>query len=112
MQSFTDLWVDFLLKETEEREKRESAAGASEEDQNKVSPSTSKNATLLDHTPSIATPTSSFGRPMAFSHQNRSTIPSHGSIQQSEATDSEFSTVPLSLSENSSQVSRLLTRYS
>lgn len=112
MQSFADLWVDFLLKETEEREKRESAAGASEEDQNKVSPSTSENATLPDPAPSIATATSSFVRPNAFSHQNRSTIPSRGTILQLEATESEFSTVPLSSSENSSQVSRLLARYS
>jgi len=42
-QSFADLWVDFLLKETEEREKRESAGstGKSMDDLQDKSPKTS-----------------------------------------------------------------------
>ncbi|KAL3517227.1 hypothetical protein ACH5RR_024129 [Cinchona calisaya] len=105
--SFADLWVDFLLKETEEREKRESAAGASKEDETKGSPSTSKNAPLLDRTTRAAISSSNFDRSSAL-HQNYSTLPPRGTILQSETTNSEFSTVPLSMSEQSTQSSRLL----
>uniref|UniRef100_F6I673 Golgin candidate 4 n=1 Tax=Vitis vinifera TaxID=29760 RepID=F6I673_VITVI len=72
-QSFADLWVDFLLKETEERERREAVDVT-------VNP-------------------------------NPSSMFSHGSVLQSEASDSEFSNVPLTSAESSSRLSRLLPKY-
>ncbi|QCE12384.1 golgin candidate 3-like isoform X2 [Vigna unguiculata] len=86
-QSFADLWVDFLLKETEEREKRESSG------------STDKS---MDD---------SHDR----SYTNSSPPPSNqwfrtgtGYFQHSEQLGSEFSTVPLT---SSSDSSKLLPRY-
>ncbi|KAL3536762.1 hypothetical protein ACH5RR_000128 [Cinchona calisaya] len=111
-QSFADLWVDFLLKMTEEREKRESAvASASKEDHTKGSPNSSKIAPLSDNAAGAATVASSFGRSSAFLNQNYSTTPPRGTVMQSETTDSEFSTVLLR-SENSAQISRFTPRYS
>ncbi|XAR54005.1 hypothetical protein NMG60_11028980 [Bertholletia excelsa] len=92
-QSFADLWVDFLLKETEEREKRESveALAASKTDQ----PETSLDGvgTSSPVFPKTNTP----GSASAFS-------------RSSPFPESEFSTVPLTSSEHS-QMSRLLPRY-
>ncbi|XP_027108458.1 golgin candidate 3-like isoform X3 [Coffea arabica] len=110
-QSFTDLWVDFLLKETEEREKRESAA-ASKENQTNGSPSSSNNAPLSNQTAGAATAIPNFGRSSIPQDQNFTTTPPRGTILQSESTNSEFSTVPLSISEPGTQTSRLLPRYS
>ncbi|PIN20186.1 hypothetical protein CDL12_07148 [Handroanthus impetiginosus] len=90
-QSFADLWVDFLLKETE-REKRESAdaaASGSNPDQNSTGT-----------TPPLPRPS-----PFLSQHQ----MPSYA--LQREPSDSEFSTVPLSSSESNLQSSRLLPRY-
>lgn len=107
-QSFADLWVDFLLKETEEREKRESAANPSE-DQNRTMPDSTKGPHPAKNGSSHAP---NFGRPsVPYTHQNRDRPPSRGGIVETETTDSEFSTVPLS-SEISSQFSRLQPRYS
>ncbi|KAA8516109.1 hypothetical protein F0562_019288 [Nyssa sinensis] len=86
-QSFTDLWVDFLLKETEERERRESAGG-SKDDQQGSSPNVG--LPPPDHKTNAVGPLSS-----------------HGNILQSE---DEFSAVPLNSSDNNSRFSRLLQR--
>ncbi|KAL8495090.1 hypothetical protein ACS0TY_019306 [Phlomoides rotata] len=108
-QSFADLWVDFLLKETErEREKREAAeaANGSISDQNSPVPTP-----LPDHqvttaaAPSVPRPSSPY-----FS-QNRPPTFSPGNFLRREHSDSEFSTVPLTSSESSSQGSRIPPRY-
>ncbi|XP_028061605.1 golgin candidate 4-like isoform X1 [Camellia sinensis] len=95
-QSFADLWVDFLLKETEEREKRESAEAI--------------NASNGDARTNATGAAFSFSRLSPSPNQN-SPLLSQGNIQQSDHSDSEFSTVPLTSSEHSFQVSKLLPRY-
>ncbi|CAL0315022.1 unnamed protein product [Lupinus luteus] len=93
-QSFADLWVDFLLKETEEREKRESTTntGKSTEDSRDKSPNT------ISASPSSANQRFSIGATSAFpitsTNQNTSPPP-RGHFQHSEHFGSEFSTVPL-----------------
>ncbi|CAD6244973.1 unnamed protein product [Miscanthus lutarioriparius] len=85
-QSFADLWVDFLLKETEEREKREASEGArqsQEESHTATGPSTSSSIQQPSQHPANLAPGPStsphlLGRP-----------------------DSEFSTVPLASSSSS-----------
>lgn len=101
-QSFADLWVDFLLKETE-REKRESAdaANSSNPDRNSSSTATPPSS---DHRGPTGT-VSDISRP------NQMHTYSRGSIFQRENSDSEFSTVPLTSSEGNSQGSRLPPRY-
>nr|CAB3480850.1 unnamed protein product [Digitaria exilis] len=88
-QSFADLWVDFLLKETEEREKREASEAARQlQDESQPATSTSSSASVqqpsrqpsnLASCPSTTTRPHLFGRP-----------------------DTEFSTVPLASSSYSS----------
>lgn len=86
-QSFADLWVDFLLKETEEREKREASEAArqsQEESHTATGPSTSLSIQQPPQHPANLAPGPStrshlLGRP-----------------------DSEFSTVPLASSSYSS----------
>ncbi|THG22635.1 hypothetical protein TEA_028356 [Camellia sinensis var. sinensis] len=84
-QSFADLWVDFLLKETEEREKRESAEAI--------------NASNGDARTNATGAAFSFSRLSPSPNQN-SPLLSQGNIQQSDHSDSEFSTVPLTSSEH------------
>uniref|UniRef100_A0A0D9X7I2 GRIP domain-containing protein n=1 Tax=Leersia perrieri TaxID=77586 RepID=A0A0D9X7I2_9ORYZ len=80
-QSFADLWVDFLLKETEEREKREAseAARLSQEENHTASTSNVSSVQPSGHTtneaPGPSTNQHIFGRP-----------------------DTEFATVPLTSS--------------
>ncbi|GMP61270.1 hypothetical protein CsSME_00023797 [Camellia sinensis var. sinensis] len=95
-QSFADLWVDFPLKETEEREKRESAEAI--------------NASNGDARTNAIGAAFSFSQLSPSLNQNSPPL-SQGNIQQSDHSDSEFSTVPLTLSEHSFQVSKLLPRY-
>ncbi|GMP61262.1 hypothetical protein CsSME_00023795 [Camellia sinensis var. sinensis] len=87
-QSFADLWVDFLLKETEEREKRESAEAI--------------NASNGDARTNATGAAFSFSRLSPSPNQNSPPL-SQGNIQQSDHSDSEFSTVPLTSSEHSFQ---------
>ncbi|KAL6901020.1 hypothetical protein ACP4OV_005696 [Aristida adscensionis] len=85
-QSFADLWVDFLLKETEEREKREASEAAKlsqDESQTATTTSNSSSAQQSQHATSMASGPST--RRNMFSHP-----------------DSEFSTVPLASSTYSS----------
>ncbi|XP_066331459.1 golgin candidate 4-like isoform X2 [Miscanthus floridulus] len=85
-QSFADLWVDFLLKETEEREKREASEASrqsQEESHTATGPSTSSSIQQPSQHPANLAPGPStsphlLGRP-----------------------DSEFSTVPLASSSSS-----------
>ncbi|XP_062192012.1 golgin candidate 4-like [Phragmites australis] len=91
-QSFADLWVDFLLKETEEREKQErekreaseAARLSQEESQTATSTSNASSVQGSQHPPNLAPGPST--RPHLFGHP-----------------DSEFSTVPLASSTYSSQ---------
>ncbi|PSS24235.1 Golgin candidate like [Actinidia chinensis var. chinensis] len=109
-QSFADLWVDFLLKETEKRESAE-AINASNGDQ--------QNTSLNDT--AVASPipnqrTNSAGSPASrlspSPYQYNSPLLLRGNILQPEHLDSEFSTVPLTSSERiTSQVLRPLPRY-
>jgi hypothetical protein len=81
LQSFADLWVDFLLKETEEREKREAseAARLSQEENQTASTSNASSAQPSGHisnqAPGPSTSHHMFGR-----------------------QDTEFATVPLTSS--------------
>lgn len=100
-QSFADLWVDFLLKETEERERRESAENMarSKEDIHGRSRTTAE-------TSPTAVP--GFSRSNLSPSQNLNPLSSQGNFRQLEHSDSEFSTVPLSSSKSNSRLSRLL----
>ncbi|RLN03807.1 golgin candidate 4-like [Panicum miliaceum] len=88
-QSFADLWVDFLLKETEEREKREASEAAKQlqdESQTATSTSSSSGGQQRSQQPSNVAPgPSTTTRPHVFGRP-----------------DSEFSTVPLASSSYSS----------
>ncbi|KAA3475232.1 Golgin candidate 4-like protein [Gossypium australe] len=105
-QSIADLWVDFLLKETEEREKRESVedVSRSREDLHGRSPNTAGPSSFVsEQTTAVSDVSRSSFSP--------SPLPSQGSFQQLEHSDSEFSTVPLTSSESSTRLSRLLPKY-
>lgn len=89
-QSFSDLWVDFLLKESEEREKRESIEATS----NDSIPSTPMAASPLPDRRTAS------GRPPIFSSTNPSidtsrSLYSYQNPRQYDNAGSEFSTVPL-----------------
>ncbi|XP_022757473.1 golgin candidate 3-like isoform X7 [Durio zibethinus] len=104
-QSIADLWVDFLLKETEEREKRELAEDAS-----------SSREDLHGRSPNAAGPSSSVSdqttAASGFSPiQSSIPLPSQRNFRQFEHSDSEFSTVPLTSSESGGGLSRLLPKY-
>ncbi|XP_050387627.1 golgin candidate 4 [Argentina anserina] len=104
--SFADLWVDFLLKETEEREKRESAddSGQSQEDSYK------RNQVEPDYKTSTGS-AADFSRTSLSPIQNSNLPPSRNNFWQPEHSDSEFSTVPLTSSENNLYAPRQLPRY-
>ncbi|MBA0620596.1 hypothetical protein Godav_006297, partial [Gossypium davidsonii] len=103
-QSIADLWVDFLLKETEEREKRAEDASKSNEDLNGRNPNaTGPTTSATDQT----TGGSGFSR----SGFSPGPTPSVGNLRQYEHSDSEFSTVPLTTSEGSGRLSRSLPKY-
>ena len=108
LQSFADMWVDFLLKETEEREKRGSGqedTGKSYEDSQGRSPNGAGVGSLVpDHGTSISGPKFSPA-------QNYGPIAPRGNLPPFAQSDSEFSTVPLSSSDNSSRISRLFTKH-
>ncbi|KAJ6686497.1 MYOSIN HEAVY CHAIN - RELATED [Salix purpurea] len=92
-QSFADMWVDFLLKETEEREKR----GSGQEDTGK------SHEGLQGRSPNAAGVSS----PVPYHGTSISGIAGPNFLQP----DSEFSTVPLTPFDNSSRISRLPTKH-
>ncbi|OAY82454.1 golgin candidate 4-like [Ananas comosus] len=101
-QSFADLWVDFLLKETEERERRESAeasrVSSNTQEKSTTSPSTSNASNLPPVYPSTN---------QTFSSSKQSQLLQH--------PDTEFATVPLTSSTDQSErnlLSRPPPRYS
>ncbi|KAL2892103.1 Golgin candidate 4 [Bienertia sinuspersici] len=94
--SFADLWVDYLLKESEEREKRETmeATDGSNPDTNGGSSSATAPPSLPEQR------ASSSGRPPIFSTKNPSidtsrSLYAHQSSRPYDHPASEFSTVPL-----------------
>ncbi|XP_045790346.1 golgin candidate 3-like isoform X1 [Trifolium pratense] len=106
-QSFADLWVDFLLKETEEREKRESSVntGTSTENSSNKSPNTISATPPLPNqrfgsVPLPPLPNQRFASsfPITSTNQNISLLPP-SYYQRPENFGSEFSTVPLTPSE-------------
>ncbi|CAI8613215.1 unnamed protein product [Vicia faba] len=100
-QSFADMWVDFLLKETEEREKREMSGSTGEPPSNTNSASSPpSNQRFSTGNAPISSPT----------NQNSSPL-SHGYFQHSEQIGSEFSTVPLTYSDSRTTSAKLLPRY-
>nr|TKS14478.1 hypothetical protein D5086_0000045520 [Populus alba] len=106
-QSFADMWVDFLLKETEEREKRESGqdTGRPNEDSQGRSP----NATgVSSSVPNHGTSTSG---PNLSTAQNHGPVAPRGNSLPFAHIESEFSTVPLTSLDSSSRISRLLTKH-
>lgn len=82
-------------------------AGRSKED----SHGRGSNAAVTDATNSAGTVSSSFSRLNFSPSQNSSPFPSYGNFRHSEHFDSEFSTVPLTSSDNTPQISRLLPKY-
>ncbi|XP_072990030.1 golgin candidate 3-like isoform X2 [Typha latifolia] len=101
-QSFADMWVDFLLKETEERGRRESSGASSRE------PSVPEHGTKSSSSsndPSFLSVHSSSNHTSSLSKQN----------QLFEHQDAEFATVPLTSSNHPSDhnpSSRQPPRYS
>lgn len=112
-QSFADLWVDFLLKETEEREKREAEESLRLREASQLSsPSVaSTGSQLLDPRAKATGSTSDSSRTGFPSHLQSTHVPFGGDFRLSRHhSDSEFSTVPLTSSENTYS-SRPLPKY-
>ncbi|XP_077251382.1 golgin candidate 4-like isoform X2 [Tasmannia lanceolata] len=117
-QSFADLWVDFLLKETEERERRESAEGAAGQSRVAIegSPNNARVTSIPEQRRSTSNSSASSTVQQTF-HFSMNQISSPLSVrgnQQFEQSDHEFSTVPLTLSispAHSSQFPKPPTRY-
>lgn len=109
-QSFADMWVDFLLKETEEREKRELSGitGGSESmgDSRDNSTNTNSASSPLSNQ-RLSTGAASISSPI---NQNTSPL-SRGYFQHSEQIGSEFSTVPLTYSDSKTSSSKLFPRH-
>ncbi|XP_057435723.1 golgin candidate 3 isoform X2 [Lotus japonicus] len=109
-QSFADLWVDFLLKETEEREKRE-LAGSTREPMDD-SPSLDKSPNINSASPQLSNQRFSTGSASISSPTNQNVSPfPRGYFQHGEQTGSEFSTVPLTTTDSKTSGSYRLPRY-
>uniref|UniRef100_A0A6N2MDP2 GRIP domain-containing protein n=2 Tax=Salix viminalis TaxID=40686 RepID=A0A6N2MDP2_SALVM len=109
-QSFADMWVDFLLKETEEREKRVSGQDSDrpDEDSQGRSPNTTGVGSPV---PNHGTSTPALSGPSLFPAPNYGSLPPRGNSPPFAHADSEFSTVPLTSLDNPSRISRLLTKH-
>ncbi|XP_022147161.1 golgin candidate 3 isoform X2 [Momordica charantia] len=102
-QSFADLWVDFLLKENEEREKREAEESLRLREKSQLSsPSASSpSPQLLDPRTKPTASTYDSSRTGFPSQQQSAHHTFGGDFRPSRHhSDSEFSTVPLTSSEN------------
>ncbi|CAK9328811.1 unnamed protein product [Citrullus colocynthis] len=100
-QSFADLWVDFLLKENEEREKREAEESLKLEPQLSNPNVASTGSHLLDPRTKTAGSTSDSSRTGFPSNLQSTHLPFGSDFRISRHhSDSEFSTVPLTSSEN------------
>ncbi|CAN1309087.1 Golgin candidate 4 [Linum perenne] len=104
-QSFADLWVDFLLKENEERERRESStvdAGKSPTASAGTSTSSS-----TDHIPSTGNQVPGISRPSFGSSVNYNGPQRH----YEQSSDSEFSTVPLTSLDSKPRLPRFAQQH-
>ncbi|CAN6704338.1 unnamed protein product [Malus baccata var. baccata] len=109
-QSFADLWVDFLLKETEERERRELADGSGRSDEDSYrTPSKAHMGPDPNHRTTTSGSEPGFSRSNISPIQNTSSAPFGSNFR--EHSDSEFSTVPLTWSESNPYASRMLPGY-
>ncbi|KAF7801277.1 golgin candidate 3-like isoform X1 [Senna tora] len=110
-QSFADMWVDFLLKETEEREKRDSAGTTdkSTEDSHGTNPNTTSVVPPFSNHNLTTGTTSPLS--MNSSPNPNPSPPPRGYFQQPERLSSEFSTVPLTSSDSKPSSSKMFTRY-
>lgn len=112
MQSFTDLWVDFLLKETEEREKKELSRNTGAATENSLGKSSNTYSALppLSNQRFGTGTASTF--PITSTNQSISPPPlSRSYFQRSDTFGSEFSTVPLTPSDGKTTGSNILLRY-
>ncbi|XP_004510700.1 golgin candidate 3-like isoform X2 [Cicer arietinum] len=117
-QSFADMWVDFLLKETEEREKGESSGNTGTtptEIPHDKSPNTISAIPPLPNQRFASVPPLSNQRfasafPINSTSQNISPLPP-SYFQRPENFGSEFSTVPLTPSDAKTTGSNQLPRY-
>lgn len=118
-QSFADLWVDFLLKETEEREKRESAGnpGTSTENLHDKSPDNISTTPSLPNQrfgsvplPPLPNQRSASAFPINSTNQSLSLLPP-SYLQRPENFGSDFSTVPLTPSDAKTSGSNQIPRY-
>ncbi|KAI4338388.1 hypothetical protein MLD38_023453 [Melastoma candidum] len=113
-QSIADLWVDFLLSESEEREKRDRLAARPESSAAETSGRTPGAAVAAgspfpDNSTVAAPPPPSFSRFSSSLNQSPAAYPSNS--RNWEQCGSEFSTVPLSSKESPPWTSRPLPRY-
>ncbi|XP_044494566.1 golgin candidate 4-like isoform X2 [Mangifera indica] len=109
-QSFADLWVDFLLKETEERERRESAENNARPKEDIPGKSPTAETRIPDPRTNTLVAPSGFSRSSISPNQNFDPPRAPGNSRSFDHFDSEFSTVPLSSSESISRLSRLLPK--
>ncbi|KAK7292740.1 hypothetical protein RJT34_15592 [Clitoria ternatea] len=110
-QSFADLWVDFLLKETEEREKRESSGSGNTGKATENSPDKSPNSMSATTFPNRRFDTGTT-TPFPITSTNKKISPPPRSyFQHYEPFGSEFSTVPLTSSDAKPSSSNPLPRY-
>ncbi|GAV69909.1 hypothetical protein CFOL_v3_13409 [Cephalotus follicularis] len=107
-QSFADLWVDYLLKETERREAVQVTDRSNEDLQGRspIAAGSSRPQASSDRT-SPGNTVFGFTRSNLSANQNFNPLPLNGNIRPFELSDSEFSTIPFTLSESNSRISRL-----
>ncbi|KAL5571504.1 hypothetical protein UlMin_021101 [Ulmus minor] len=109
-QSFADLWVDFLLKENEERERQEAMEVSGADNEGLYS--SPNNASARPPFPNNRTGgTGGFSRTNLSPSRSSGPFPFHGNVGQSEHSDSEFSTVPLTSSDSNFYSSKPLPKY-
>ncbi|CAN1309094.1 Golgin candidate 4 [Linum perenne] len=97
-QSFADLWVDFLLKENEERERRESST---------VDAAGTSTSSSTDHIPSTGNQVPGISRPSFGSSVNYNGPQRH----YEQSSDSEFSTVPLTSLDSKPRLPRFAQQH-
>lgn len=106
-QSFADMWVDFLLKETEKRELSGITGGSESMGDSRDNGTNTNSASSPLSNQRLSTGAASISSP---SNQNTSPL-SRGYFQHSEQIGSEFSTVPLTYSDSKTTSSKLFTRH-
>lgn len=112
-QSFSDLWIDFLLKESEEREKREVVSAEASALGNKQ-PASSPSAHRFQESRNLSYSKNTFGKAEASSTPTFTTETASfeneatSAIDGGDSTGSEFSIVPLNSTSSSSLVRSFL----